>query len=76
MRDAAVIGMPNPVFGQRVAALVQLAGDPDSAVLDDIPRLGAADRLQVPGTTEGSQRDPEERAWQDRTPLVARTVGD
>jgi long-chain acyl-CoA synthetase len=34
--DAAVIGVPDAVLGQRVAAFVQLAGDPSGAVVDDI----------------------------------------
>jgi long-chain acyl-CoA synthetase len=36
VRDAAVVGIPDAALGQRVAALVQLAGNPGNAVLGDI----------------------------------------
>lgn len=36
VRDAAVVGVPDAALGQRVAALVALAGKPGGAVLDDI----------------------------------------
>jgi acyl-CoA synthetase (AMP-forming)/AMP-acid ligase II len=40
VRDAAAFGAPDPVLGQRVAAVVQLEGDSDDAAIDNI--LGAA----------------------------------
>jgi long-chain acyl-CoA synthetase len=36
VRDAAVVGIPDAALGQRVAALVQLAGNPGNAALGDI----------------------------------------
>jgi acyl-CoA synthetase (AMP-forming)/AMP-acid ligase II len=39
VRDVAVFGAPDPVLGQRVAAVVQLEGGSDEAAIDNI--LGA-----------------------------------
>jgi acyl-CoA synthetase (AMP-forming)/AMP-acid ligase II len=36
VRGAAVVGVPDAVLGQRVAALVELRGDPRRSMLDDI----------------------------------------
>ena len=36
VRDVAVVGIPDPVLGQRVAALVQLVGEPGVDVDKDI----------------------------------------
>ena len=36
VREAAVVGMPDPILGQRVAALVELTGEASDAILQDI----------------------------------------
>jgi len=43
VQDAAVVGIPDPVLGQRVAGVVRLKGRPTRGILDDI--LGRARSL-------------------------------